>query len=213
MATAVFHSPVDSVVGIDNAGKIYGALRHPKSFITLDDADHLLTKKEDAEYVAAVLAAWADRYLPVAEAAATTEPGEVLVEQDHGSFLTHVTAGNHAMLADEPRSVGGGDRGPNPYDFLLTALGTCTSMTLHMYAKRKQWPLQRVAIRLRHDRIHAKDCEDCESPTGLVDRIERVIDIEGPLDDEQRARLAEIADKCPVHRTLMNEKKILTTLR
>ncbi len=213
VATAIFHSPVDNIVSIDNAAKIYQALKHPKSFITLDDADHLLTRAADAEYAAAVLAAWADRYLPEAEQ--DTEPstdGEVLVQQDRGAFLSYVTAGNHNLLADEPRSVGGGDRGPNPYDFLLTALGTCTSMTLHMYAQRKKWPLQNVSIRLRHNRVHAKDCADCESETGLIDQIQREIKVEGPLDAEQKQRLTEIADRCPVHRTLMNEKKIRTQL-
>jgi putative redox protein len=216
VATAIFHSPIDNIVGIDNAGKIYGALLHPKSFITLDNADHLLTRGEDAEYVASVLAAWADRYLPARDDdtpdAPDTSDGEVHVEQDRGGFLTHVTAGNHHLLADEPRRVGGGDRGPNPYEFLLTALGTCSSMTLHMYARRKEWPLQKVSIRLRHERVHAKDCADCESETGLIDQIQREIELEGPLDDDQRQRLLEIADRCPVHRTLMNEIKIRTRL-
>lgn len=156
VATAIFHSPIDKTVGIDNAAKIYGALLHPKSFITLDDADHLLTRAEDSRYVADVLAAWADRYLPAPEAStAVTTDSEVLIEQDRGGFLTHITAGVHRLLADEPLSVGGGDRGPNPYEFLLTALGSCTSMTLHMHAKRKQWPLQRVEIRLKHNRLRS----------------------------------------------------------
>ena len=212
VATAIFHSPVDNVVSIDHAALIYQALKHPKSFITLDDADHLLTRAEDAEYVASVLAAWAARYLPELDETSEVPEGEVHVEQDRGSFQTRVATRSHRFVADEPVRVGGTDKGPNPYELLLSALGACTSMTLHMYAKHKKWPLERVAVELRHDRIHAADCADCEKEDGQIDRIERELELDGPLDEAQRTRLLEIADRCPVHRTLMNEKQIVTRL-
>ncbi len=137
---------------------------------------------------------------------------QVTVEGGAEGFRNTVRAGKHTLSADEPEDVGGTDQGPNPYDFLLAALGACTSMTLRMYANRKEWPLDNVHVTLTHDRIHAKDCEDCESKAGLVDVIERKIAIEGPLDDEQRQRLLEIANKCPVHRTLTTETKIRSSL-
>jgi uncharacterized OsmC-like protein/pimeloyl-ACP methyl ester carboxylesterase len=215
-ALLVFHAPRDETVGIDNAGLIFQAAKHPKSFISLDDADHLLTRRADAAYVAEVLAAWASRYLPeaqVADEAAATAPGEVIVrETGVGKFQQTVRSGRHTVLADEPTSFGGLDTGPSPYDLLLAGLGACTSMTLRMYADRKKLPLERVEVRLRHHKIHAVDCADCETREGRVDEIERDLLIEGDVDDASRKRLLEIADKCPVHRTLEGEIKVRTRL-
>jgi len=216
-ALIVFHGPRDEIVGIDNASKIFLAAKHPKSFISLDAADHLLSKREDAVYVADVLAAWASRYLGSAsdkEAPAATEHGAVLVEETReGRFTNRVTAGAHTIRMDEPASVGGLDTGMNPYDLLLAALGGCTSMTLRMYADHKKLPLDKVTVRLTHEKIHASDCADCETKEGKVDLIERELEITGDLDADQRQRLLEIADKCPVHRTLESENKIRTRLR
>ncbi len=216
----IMHSPIDEVVGVDHARRLYQAAHHPKSFVSLDDADHLLLARDrDADYAAEVLATWAGRYLPEAPPNtsestpdAALAPGSVRVRGGARGYTQQIEAGRHHQLADEPVSVGGADAGPTPYDFLLTALGTCTSMTLRMYADRKGWDLQGVEVVLRHRKVHAKDCADCASEGGQVDEIERTLSIEGPLDDAQRARLVEIADRCPVHRTLTSETKIRTQL-
>jgi uncharacterized OsmC-like protein/alpha-beta hydrolase superfamily lysophospholipase len=215
-ALLLFHSPQDTTVAIDNAAQIFMAARHPKSFVSLDDADHLLTRKEDATYVAAVLAAWASRYieqsatLPAAAIDATQ--GVTVTETGEGRFTQAITASGHRLRADEPVGAGGNDAGPSPYDLLLAALGACTSMTLRMYAEQKKWPLERVTVRLQHEKIHAEDCRECETREGRIDRIEREIEVEGDLDETQRARLLEIANKCPVHRTLHSEVWIPTRL-
>ena len=226
-ALLIMHSPVDSVVSIDNAAALYNAARHPKSFVSLDDADHLLTRAADAEYAAAVLDAWAGRYLPEIEAAdlatvstataakdvAAPAHGELVVrETGNGRFQQDILVGGHRLLADEPPSVGGDDTGPTPYDYLSAALGSCTSMTLRMYADRKGWPLERVEVRLRHRKIHADDCADCETDKGRIDEIERTITVTGALEADQRQRLLEIADRCPVHRTLHGEIKVRSRL-
>jgi len=220
----VMHSPVDTVVGIDHARRIFQAAIHPKSFVSLDDADHLLlSKPADAAYVAALLAAWAGRFVGLtgaaepaesAIAAANDEPptGEVWVRGGEQGFEHQVLAGHHRQIADEPLAYGGTDRGPAPYDYLLAALGACTGMTLRMYAGRKKWPLSGVEVRLRHSKIHAEDCAECESVGGKVDLIEREIELRGPLDDAQRGRLMEIADRCPVHRTLTSETVVRSRL-
>lgn len=209
-ALLVLHAPLDNVVGIDNARQIFVAAKHPKSFVALDGADHLLTRPADARYAGQVIAAWAARYLPE-ETTEAVPHGPVRVTIGETGFACRVEAGRHSLLADEPRSVPGGtDTGPSPYDYLLAGLGACTAMTLRMYAERKQWPLTGVSVALEHRRVHASDCADCESTTGRVDEIERVITLDGPLDDEQRRRILEIADRCPVHRTLENEIKIRT---
>jgi putative redox protein len=213
-ALLIFHAPRDETVGIENAALIYNAAKHPKSFISLDDADHLLTRRADAAYVAEVLAAWAGRYLPAPEPAlaAALPAGQVLVEETWaGRLQQRVLAGRHALLADEPVGQGGGDTGPDPYGYLLAALGACTAMTLRLYAERKGWPLEGCAVRLEHRKLHAADCADCETRDGRIDEITRAITLAGPLDPEQRARLLEIADKCPVHRTLTGEVKIRTS--
>lgn len=215
----VMHSPIDTVVGVDHARRIFEAALHPKSFVSLDDADHLLLgKPADAEYVAAVLAAWAGRFVAPAdsEQEATTPPrtasaaeqppeGEVWVRGGAEGYENQVLAGRHRQIADEPLGVGGTDRGPTPYDYLLAALGACTGMTLRMYADRKKWPLSGTEVRLKHSRIHAKDCAECETESGKIDLIEREISLQGELDDQQRDRLMEIADRCPVHRSLTGE--------
>jgi putative redox protein len=213
-ALLVFHAPRDATVGIENAGRIFGAAKHPKSFVSLDDADHLLTRRQDANYVAEVLAAWAGRYLGLAQAEPLKAASGTVVVQEagEGKFAQHVAAGPHQLRADEPLSVGGEDSGPGPYDLVMAGLGACTSMTLRLYAERKGWPLERVTVTLSHDKIHAEDCADCETKSGRLDRIDRRLLVEGALDDEQRARLLEIADKCPVHRTLESEVVVTTGL-
>ena len=210
-ALLVFHAPRDEIVGIENAERIFKAARHPKSFVSLDDADHMLSRKEDAHWVAGVLSGWATRYMRpevtgAADADAKVGHGEVIVEETgDGRFTQRVIAGRHELKADEPKSVGGDDSGPGPYDYLLAALGACTSMTIRMYADRKEWPLEQVSVRLRHKKIHAEDCAECETRDGRVDWIDRDITLSGPLDQAQKDRLLEIADKCPVHKTLHAE--------
>lgn len=214
-ALVLFHSPHDNIVGIDNARLIYQAARHPKSFISLDGADHLLSRRSDGRYVADVLAAWASRYLPEQPERQMLEDapeGEVVVEGKTSSFLQRIQARNHLFSSDEPLDKGGTNLGPNPYDLLLASLGACTSMTLKMYAGRKQWPLEAVRVTLRHGRVHAEDCSDCERKSGMIDVIDKELELEGDLDDEQRERLLEISARCPVHRTLINEVKIRSEL-
>ena len=215
----IFHAPLDETVSIDNASGIFVAAKHPKSFVSLDSADHLLKRKEDAVYVAEVLAAWAGRYLrtdKVASEKAQPDPsgrdeGTVVVRETGEGFLSqHVFVGRHRLRADEPFALGGDDSGPTPYDLLLAALGSCTSMTMRMYAKRKNWALKTAQVTLNHSKIHAQDCADCETRDGKIDRIERQIRLEGDLDEAQRDKLLEIADKCPVHRTLHSEVQIVT---
>jgi putative redox protein len=209
-ALLVFHSPVDEIVAIDNASAIFQAALHPKSFVSLDKADHLLSRKVDSEYVAATISAWAGRYVLSSESEAADErpqvsDGEVLVREDDRAFAQDVFTDRHHLRADEPSSYGGTDSGPSPYEYLLAGLGACTAMTVRMYARRKSLVLDRVSVTLRHDKIHAKDCEECETHEGRIDRIEREIKLEGELSDDERKRLMEIADRCPVHRTLHSE--------
>jgi uncharacterized OsmC-like protein/alpha/beta superfamily hydrolase len=260
-ALLIFHSPVDRVVGIDHAERLFLEARHPKSFISLGSADHLLSDPRDAAHVGAVLAAWAGRYLdpattlaiaaaggarqaksadpapqePPPGANAAPEPplgpGEVEVRGHQGTLRQEIRAGAHALVADEPLADGGTDAGPTPYGLLLAALGACTSMTLHLYAKRKNLPLEETRVRLRHSRDHAKDCADCADDTPRDDRIERAgrheqadrpehieridcdLELLGPLTEDQRNRLLAIADRCPVHRTLASPVTIVTRLR
>ena len=214
-ALLIMHSPTDDTVGIDNATHIFMAARHPKSFVSLAGADHLLSDRRDAAYVADVIAAWAERYLDPVAVQPAADPGDaprnvVVRETRAGKFQQTVTTGPHRMLADEPAAAGGEDTGPGPYDFVLAGLGACTSMTMRMYADRKSLPLDRVTVTLKHSKIHAEDCAECETREGMLDQIDRVIGIEGALDADQRKRLMEIADKCPVHRTLTSEIRIVT---
>ena len=214
-ALLVLHSPTDDTVGIDNATRIFVAAKHPKSFVSLAGADHLLSDRRDAAYVADVIAAWATRYLdpmvPEPSADLAEAPRNVVVRETRaGKFQQTVSVGPHRLLADEPVTAGGDDTGPGPYDLVLAGLGACTSMTMRMYAERKSLPLERVTVTLTHSKIHAEDCAECETKAGMLDQIDRVIAIEGNLDAGQRQKLMEIADKCPVHRTLTSEIHIVT---
>jgi len=217
-ALLVIHSPDDEVVGIDNARVIFEAARYPKSFISMDGADHLLTRPADASYAASVIAAWATRYLPAPEGpdsetspAGPARHGVVVVtESDARPYGQCIAVGGHHLVADEPAAVGGADSGPTPYDLLLAGLGACTAITVRMYADRKGWRLRRTTVRLRHRRIHATDCAGCETRTGQLDHIVREMQFEGELTDEQRARLLDIAERCPVHRTLHSEVLVST---
>ncbi len=214
----IFHSPLDEVVSINEAAAIYRAASQPKSFISLDRADHLLSKKADTEYVADTLAAWASRYLELVEYqggrwqgdAPGVAANEILVTEVDKKFLSGLHSDRHQLLADEPVRYGGTDLGPSPYDLLLMALGACTSMTLRMYATKKQLPLESIEVRLRHERIHAEDCAECDDREGRVERITRSIYLDGELSPEQKQRLLEIADRCPIHRTLGGQPVIVT---
>lgn len=208
----ILHSPVDEIVGIENAGRIYDRAKHPKSFVSLDNADHLLTQNKDARYAARTIAAWAERYLEI-EDVKRDDAEETVVRLEGNGFLSELLTGGHHLVADEPVEVGGTNEGPSPYDLLMSSLGSCTAMTLRMYANHKKLPLSAVEVRLRHEKVHAKDCEDCETTVGRIDVIQRELVIEGNLSDEQRNRMLEIADKCPVHRTLESEIKVRTKLR
>ncbi|HWR92451.1 MAG TPA: bifunctional alpha/beta hydrolase/OsmC family protein, partial [Desulfobacterales bacterium] len=215
-ALLVLHSPLDDVVGIENAARIFQAARHPKSFVSLDQADHLLSNLADSRYAGAVIAAWARRYLTApspADARPRAEDNRITARTGSGGFLTEVMVNRHSLVADEPLAAGGTDQGPSPFDLLVAALGACTAMTLRMYADRKAWPLEAATVRLKHAKIHAADCETCETREGMLDRIEREIEIEGPLDPDQKQRLLQIADRCPVHRTLTSEVQITTRLK
>ena len=213
-ALLVLHAPKDDVVGIENATQIFLAAKHPKSFVTLDDADHLVTRGEDAEYAAEVISAWAGRYLdlrPPAPPIGAPEGVVRVTEADPAGFLQDVNAGpHHHVLADEPLAYGGTNKGMTPYGFLSSGLGACTSMTVRMYARRKGWPLDHIHVDITHDKVHAQDA-DGQSPQ-KIDVFRREIHLEGPLTEEQRQRLLEIADKCPVHRTLEHASTIETVL-
>lgn len=213
-ALLIMHAPLDDVVEIDNAAELFTAAKHPKSFISLDNADHLLSQEADSKYAGQVLASWASRYLPAKDRSETLRAaaGEVVARTLAGGFRTEMHAGRHALVADEPSSVGGTDQGPTPYDLLSAALAACTSMTLQMYARHKKIALESATIRVEHDKIHAKDCEDCESDSGKIDEFRRTIALQGDLSDAQRNRMLEIADRCPVHLTLHSETKVRTSL-
>ncbi|MFX3657962.1 MAG: alpha/beta fold hydrolase [bacterium] len=213
-ALLIMHAPLDDVVPIDQATEIFQAAKHPKSFLSLADADHLLSRQEEAQYVAGTTLAWAERYLDPVAAPARREVagGQVMVTEGNRRFLRDVTTDGHRWLADEPRKAGGDDLGPDPYEHLLAALGTCTSMTIRMYANRKSWPLEDVTVRLAHRREHDRDCEACDGDEAKLDVIERWIGLVGELDQSQRERLMQIADRCPVHRTLTGKIRIRTSI-
>ncbi len=214
-ALLVLHSPLDETVHIKNAAYIFDQARHPKSFISLDQIDHLITKPEDATYIAEMIHAWVSRYL---NEISTLRPqdmeGRVIVQETgEGKYVQDVFAGRHVLKADEPASAPGGlDRGLSPYDFLLAGLGACTSMTLRMYAELKGIPLKKTTVRLRHSKVHVEDCEGCEGSPQQIDLIERNIALEGALTPENRESLLKIANKCPVHRTLTGKIQIETSL-
>ena len=213
-ALLVMHAPLDAIVEIDNASELFSAAKHPKSFVSLDKADHLLSRSEDSRYAGEMLAAWAKHYLPndVETAGISAADGGVVARTGADGFATEVRAGNHAFLADEPVSVGGTDKGPTPYDLLAAALATCTSMTLRMYAAHKKLDFESATVRVSHGRVHAEDCVDCEQADGQIHEFSRELLLEGDLTEEQRARMLEIADRCPVHKTLHNEIKVRTRL-
>ena len=210
----IFHSPVDRTVGIENAALIYEAARHPKSFISLAGANHLLLDERDSRFVGAMLAPWSRRYLPATDESAEGSPSTdgIVATTRTGSFRTEIRARGHALVADEPEDVGGDDGGPTPYDLLGAALGACTTMTLRNYADRKGWPLEQAEARLVHSRVHADDEERCEEEDVRLDRLDRTLRLSGPLTGEQRAKLAEIADRCPLHRTLTAGVRVSTTI-
>lgn len=208
-ALLVIHSPQDTIVGINNAQEIYQEAMHPKSFVSLDGGDHLMTAEGDAKYAGSIIANWSSRYIKVKKQEEAPE-GEVWTRVGSTGYTTEVIAGSHLLVADEPPSVGGDDQGPTPYGYLLSGLGACTAMTLRMYADFKKIPLEEVEVKLTHDKIHKQDGENSESSKGKIDQIVRKVKITGDLSDEQRKRLIEIADRCPVHKTLEAKPEILT---
>jgi len=214
----VFHAPLDQTVGINNAGNIFGAAKHPKSFISLDGADHLLSRRSDAIYVADIIGSWAKKYISELQevepksALKSDENSTVVMEAGDNKFVQKIDSSGHSLIADEPFKVGGSNTGPTPYDLLVSGLGACTSMTIRMYADRKKWPLEQVSVRLRHKKIHAEDCAECEGTSGKIDQIDKEIELKGELTAEQKTRLLEIADRCPVHQTLHSHMIINTSL-
>lgn len=209
----VLHSPIDNLVGIENAAEIFSAARHPRSFISLDTADHLLSQRKDAQYAAQVIASWAARYLPEHSRPPALPQDTALIRSGLGKFQQEIFTGKHHLLADEPASYGGDDIGPNPYDFLKIALGTCKSMTLRMYAERKKIPLEKVEVMVTHDKIHAEDCKDCDESSIKVDRFSCRLTLTGKkLSPDQMKDLLRIADRCPVHKTLSQGVRVETSM-
>nr|VFK19748.1 MAG: putative redox protein [Candidatus Kentron sp. LFY] len=209
-ALLVLHSPRDEVVDIRHAREIFETALHPKSFVSLDGADHLLTQREDCRYVAETIAAWARKYTRPLDAIESPEPeapeiGEVMVTERDGRFSQDIRMNRHRLLADEPLDYGGADTGPSPYEFLLAGLGACTSMTIRMYANHKKLPLEKVSVRLGHEKIDARECPECTTQKGKIDRITREIRIKGDLTPDQRERILAIANRCPVHKTIHGE--------
>jgi putative redox protein len=207
-AILILHSPQDSIVGIDNAAKIYHAAMHPKSFVTLDHADHMLTNKDDAYYTGNVISSWVRRYIDIEAKAKLTTEQQVVAQLGNVGFTTEILAGRHGILADESESLGGNDFGPSPYELLNAALGACTAMTLQMYARRKKWDLQNVKVHLSYNRSYREDCESCTEAEKSIEEIQKVLEFEGDLDTTQKDRLLEIADRCPVHRTIFGNLKV-----
>ena len=215
-ALLVMHAPLDDIVEVDNASELFVHAKHPKSFVSLDNADHLLSREADSRYAGHVLAAWASRYLPAADAAMdaiAADDDATIARTAADGFRTDIVAAGHALVADEPARVGGTGLGPSPYDLLGAALASCTTMTLRMYAMRKRLDLRAATVSVRHSKVHAEDCADCETASGKVDEFQRELTVEGDLSREQRQRLLEIADMCPVHRTLHGEVQVRTKLK
>lgn len=209
----IIHSPIDKVVGLDNAGSIFQAAQHPKSFISLDGADHLLMNNNDAQYVGQMIASWSSRYLPASEENEEPElqtEKQIVARTGKDTLTTDVKSGKHYLLVDEPESAGGNNLGPNPYDYLAAALGSCTSLTLQMYARHKKWPLDEARVHVQHKKEHDKDFDDTDQSNAKIDVLEREIEVLGDLDKKQQERLIEIANKCPVHRTLTSDIKVKT---
>jgi putative redox protein len=215
-ALLVLHSPIDETVGIENAARIFQAARHPKSFVSLDTADHLLTRSADSLYAGSVIAAWAHKYISASlkeKPKTDVEEDQVITRIGRSGYVTEIMAAGHGLVADEPVSGGGTDMGPAPFDLLMAGLGTCKAMTLRMYSDRKQWPLEAVTVRLNHKKIDAADCETCQTKEGKLDQFDCEIDLSGELDDQQKQRLLQIADRCPVHRTLHSEIVVKSKLK
>lgn len=212
-ALLVLHSPQDQTVGIKNAEELYHSARHPKSFVSLDGADHLLSRKQDSMYVGEVISGWAKRYvdLPSKDQLRTKHQVVASLQQEDG-FTTQMKVGNHNMVADEPISYGGNDFGPSPYELVSAGLSACTAMTVQMYVKRKGWDLEHIEVHTNYGKTHAIDCEHCDENSAKIDTFQREIKLEGSLDEKQRKRIMQIADKCPVHKTLSSEIQIVTTL-
>lgn len=208
-AILIMHSPQDTIVDIDNAELIFKAAFHPKSFISLDGADHLLTRKTDARYVGESIAAWSKRYLEITESTEIETNSQVAVSLNHSDgYTANIISGKHSLIADEPERVGGNNFGPNPYDLLAASLGACTAMTVQMYARRKKWIVDNITVHIDHAKEHAVDCENCEKPDAKIDIFRKEVSLTGDLSEEQKHRLMEIADRCPVHRTLLGDVKI-----
>lgn len=212
-ALLVMHSPQDITVVIKNAEEIYMAARHPKSFVSLDGADHLLIKKEDSLYVGKVIAEWASRYVDIPITERISSKSDVMASLDgDAGYTTQMKVGNHYMLADEPKDVGGNDFGPNPYDLVTAGLSACTAITVQMYVRRKGWDLKNIEVHTSYSKQHAFDCEHCDEDSAKIDTFSREIKLEGELDEKQINRILQIADRCPVHRTLHSETQIDTKL-
>ncbi|MCH2081982.1 MAG: bifunctional alpha/beta hydrolase/OsmC family protein [Saprospiraceae bacterium] len=212
-ALLIMHSPQDMTVEVENAAKIYSAAKHPKSFVTLDGADHLLTNKEDSQYAGEVIGTWAKRYLDIQPKEILKPEKTVAVRLAGEGYTTEVMVRHHHLTADEPASVGGNDFGPGPYELVAAGLGACTVMTLKMYARRKKWDLQEVTVHLDHFKDYKEDAQNTDNPKSKIDYFHRIIDIKGNLDEKQIARLLEVADRCPVHRSLHSEVKTETILK
>ncbi len=212
-ALLIMHSPQDRIVAIENAAKIYHAAMHPKSFVSLDGADHLLSNKEDSSYAGSIISSWAKKYIDIPEKEKLAVRKEVAVRLGNDGYTTDIMVRKHSLTADEPTSVGGNDFGPSPYELVTAGLGACTAMTLHMYARRKKWDLQEVTVHLEHYKDYVTDQENLEESKSKIDHFDRLIELKGDLDEKQIARLLEIADKCPVHRTLHNPVEIRTSLQ
>lgn len=207
------HSPHDRIVGIENAEQLYKAAFHPKSFISLNGADHLLSDEKDACYAGSVIANWAERYLEIPAAKELRTESHIVAYLDtKEKFTTEIKADQHRLVADEPESFGGNDFGPSPYQLLASGLAACTVMTLKLYVERKKWDLREVFCHIRHEKTHLEDCVNCEDPKSKIDKFTREIELIGELNNEQKMKLVEIADKCPVHRTLEGKAHIETKL-
>ena len=213
-ALLVLHAPQDNIVSINNAEEIYTAAHHPKSFVSLDGADHMLSKKEDAVYAGKLIGAWVSRYLDIAKMEEPISTSEVAASLNGDEeFTTNLKLGDHYFIADEPISFGGNNFGPSPYQYLSAALAACTAMTIQMYAKRKKWDVDNVKVHLNYNKEHAVDCENCEDDAAKIDSLKREIEFEGSLSEEQKSKLLEIADKCPVHKTLHSEIQIISSIK
>jgi uncharacterized OsmC-like protein/alpha/beta superfamily hydrolase len=212
-AILIMHSPQDTTVGVTNAKQIYDAAHHPKSFVSLDGADHLLSKKEDSLYTGGVIGAWVQRYLKAKEPEESATKHQVMARITEGPFLTEIMAGSHHLIADEPLDVGGENLGPSPYELLSAGLGACTAMTIKMYATRKKFPLEEVVVHLDFDNDYLEDCENCEQEGHKIGLFKRTIEIKGALDEAQQKSILQIANKCPVHKTLEQGVSIKTTLK